>query len=114
MSDGNIFQKIIDREIPAEIVFEDQECLVFHDIAPQAPVHVLVIPKKPIQSIAASSDEDVQLLGHLLIVIRDVAKMLGLENGFRVITNNGPDGGQEVDHLHFHVLGGRQMNWPPG
>jgi histidine triad (HIT) family protein len=114
MADKTIFERIIDKEIPAKIVYEDDQCLAFHDIAAQAPTHVLVIPKKPIASLAALGDEDADLLGHMWIVIRDVAKTLNLGNGYRVVVNCGRDGGQSVDHLHFHVLGGRQMSWPPG
>ena len=109
-----IFKKIIDREIPAKIAYEDDLCLAFHDISPQAPTHVLVIPKKEIPSLAAAADEDVQLLGHLLRVARDLAQQLGLSGGYRVITNCGRDGGQSVDHLHLHLLGGRPLSWPPG
>ena len=114
MAAKTIFKKIIDREIPAQIAYEDDLCLAFHDIAPKAPTHVLVIPKKEIPSLAAASDEDVQLLGHLLRVARDLAKQLGLTNGYRVVANCGPDGGQSVDHLHLHLLGGRPLGWPPG
>jgi histidine triad (HIT) family protein len=109
-----IFQKIIDKEIPAKIVYEDERCLAFHDVAPQAPVHVLVIPKKPISSVAAIEDSDVPLIAHLWIVIRNLAGELNLNGGYRVVVNCGRDGGQSVDHLHFHLLGGRQMTWPPG
>ncbi|MEN0062425.1 MAG: histidine triad nucleotide-binding protein [Myxococcota bacterium] len=110
-----IFQKIIDREIPADIVYEDDRCLAFRDIAPQAPTHVLVIPKKPIVNLASADDEDEALLGHLLIVVRNVARDLGLDAaGYRIVTNIGSEGGQAVDHLHFHILGGRQLTWPPG
>lgn len=109
-----IFQRIIDREIPARIVYEDEVSLAFHDNQPQAPVHVLVIPKKPIPSLALSSSEDAPLLGHLLSVARSVAVELGLSNGYRTVLNSGPDGGQSVDHLHIHVLGGRKLSWPPG
>ena len=110
-----LFQKIIDREIPADIVYEDDRSLAFRDIHPQAPVHVLVIPKKPLVSVASASDEDRDLLGHLLIVARDVARQEGLaDGGYRIVANNGRDGGQEVLHLHLHVLGGRQLTWPPG
>jgi len=110
-----LFQKIIDREIPADIVYEDDRCLAFRDIKPQAPTHVLVIPKKPIAAVAEVADDDAALLGHLWTVIRDVAAKLGLaEDGYRVVVNNGRHGGQEVPHLHFHLLGGRQMTWPPG
>jgi histidine triad (HIT) family protein len=114
MAAKNVFKKIIDREIPAKIIYEDDQCLAFHDVAPQAPVHVLVIPKKEIASLDSAADEDAALLGHLLRVIRDLAKQLKLERGYRVVANTGPDGGQSVDHLHFHLLGGRQLRWPPG
>lgn len=109
-----IFQRIIDREIPADIVFEDDLCLAFRDVSPQAPTHVLVIPKKPVESIAQLEDEDAGLLGHLWIVIRNLANELGLGDGYRVVVNCGSDGGQTVDHLHFHLLGGRSLSWPPG
>jgi histidine triad (HIT) family protein len=109
-----IFQKIIDKEIPAKIVYEDERCLAFHDVAPQAPVHVLVIPKKPISSVADIKDADAPLIAHLWIVIRNLASELNLSGGYRVVVNCGRDGGQSVDHLHFHLLGGRQMTWPPG
>jgi histidine triad (HIT) family protein len=109
-----IFQKIIDKEIPAGIVFEDDQCLAFRDISPQAPTHILVIPKKAIMSLAQAQDEDAALLGHLLIVARKVAQQEGLKNGYRAVLNSGPDGGQSVDHLHVHVLGGRKLSWPPG
>ena len=109
-----IFQQIIDGEIPADIVHEDDRCLAFRDIAPQAPVHVLVIPRKPIVSLAHLEDEDEALVGHLMLVARKVARDLGLENGFRTVINSGEDGGQSVDHLHVHVLGGRGLAWPPG
>lgn len=109
-----LFEKIIAREIPADIVFEDEKCLAFRDINPEAPTHVLVIPKKPIPSIDDLAEEDALLMGHLWQVIRDVAKQLELDNGYRVTVNCGKDGGQTVDHLHFHLLGGRPMKWPPG
>jgi histidine triad (HIT) family protein len=109
-----IFQKIIDKEIPANIVFEDERCMAFHDVAPQAPIHVLVIPKKPIASVVAIEDGDAPLIAHLWLVIRDLAVQLGLDGGYRVVVNCGRDGGQSVDHIHFHLLGGRQMKWPPG
>ena len=109
-----LFQKIIDREIPADIVYEDDQCLAFRDVAPQAPVHVLVIPKNPVASIDQLANEDAALLGHLWLVIRDLASELQLANGYRVVVNCGKDGGQTVDHLHFHLLGGRALSWPPG
>lgn len=114
MVNKNIFQKIIDREIPADIVYEDDLCLAFRDIAPKAPTHLLVIPKKVIPSVADIGDDDKLLVGHLYTVIRDLAARLGLKNGFRVVVNSGPDAGQSVDHLHLHLLGGRGLSWPPG
>jgi histidine triad (HIT) family protein len=109
-----IFKRIIDREIPADIVYEDDRCLAFRDVSPQAPTHVLVIPKKEIVNVAALADDDAELVGHLWIVIRNVARQLGMADGYRVVVNCGPHGGQSVDHLHFHILGGRHMQWPPG
>jgi histidine triad (HIT) family protein len=114
MAEKTIFQRIIDKEIPAKIIHEDDRCLAFHDVAPQAPVHVLVIPKKPITSLAALNDSDSELIGHMSLVIRNLAKQLQLDRGYRVVVNCGRDGGQSVDHLHFHLLGGRQLTWPPG
>ena len=109
-----IFKKIIDREIPADIVYEDEQCLAFRDVNPQAPVHVLVIPKKEISAVDALTEEDEALVGHIFLVIQKLAKDLGLKNGFRVVTNNGLLAGQTVAHLHFHLLGGRPLLWPPG
>jgi len=110
-----IFKKIIDREIPADIVYEDDRCLAFRDISPQAPTHVLLIPKKEIPSLEHLDQQDAELLGHLWLVIRNLARELGVaESGYRVVVNCGSDGGQEVDHLHFHLLGGRALRWPPG
>jgi histidine triad (HIT) family protein len=114
MAEQNIFQRIIDKEIPAKIAYEDDCCLAFHDVAPQAPTHVLVVPKRPIASLAAIEDSDAELIGHMWLVIRSLAKQLKLDRGYRVVVNCGRDGGQSVDHLHFHLLGGRQMTWPPG
>ncbi|MEZ6119046.1 MAG: histidine triad nucleotide-binding protein [Pirellulaceae bacterium] len=114
MSEKTLFSKIVDREIPADIVYEDDLCLAFRDISPQSPVHILVIPKKPIPSIAAISDEDVNLIGHIWLTIRNIAAAEKLENGYRVTVNCGQEGGQTVDHLHFHLMGGRQLKWPPG
>jgi histidine triad (HIT) family protein len=110
----SIFKKIIDKEIPAQIVYEDDRCLAFRDVAPQAPVHVLVIPKREIASLDELSDGDAELVAHLYLVIRNLARELGLANGYRVVLNCGRDGGQSVDHLHFHLLGGRKLTWPPG
>lgn len=109
-----IFKKIIAKEISANIVYEDDQCLAFHDVAPQAPTHVLVIPKKEIESIDDLADDDVELVGHMWMVIRNLARELNLGDGYRVVVNCGRDGGQSVDHLHFHLLGGRSMAWPPG
>ena len=109
-----IFQQIIDRQIPADIVYEDDQALAFRDLHAQAPTHVLVIPKRAIPSLAEAADEDAALMGHLLLVARKVAEQLGLTNGYRTVINCGRDGGQTVDHLHVHLLGGRVLNWPPG
>ena len=110
-----LFEKICDREIPADIVYEDDLCGCFRDIAPQAPVHLLLVPRKPIPRIAEAGDEDQSLIGHLFLTARKVAKEQGLaEKGFRLVVNNGPEGGEAVPHLHIHILAGRQMTWPPG
>jgi histidine triad (HIT) family protein len=110
-----IFEKIIAREIPAKFIFEDDEIVAFHDVNPQAPVHFLVAPKKVIPRIAEAAPPDQPLIGRLLLVARDLAKELGLtEDGFRIVINNGRNGGETVPHLHVHVLGGRHMRWPPG
>ena len=114
MAEKNIFQRIIDKEIPARIIYEDDQCLAFHDVSPQAPTHVLVIPKQPIASVAMITDEDADSVAHMWLVIRDLAKQLKLDGGYRVVVNCGRDGGQSVDHLHFHLLGGRPLKWPPG
>lgn len=111
---NTIFRRIIDREIPADIVYEDDQCLAFRDIKPEAPTHVLVIPKRDVANLDALTDADAALVGHLWRVIPKLARELKLTQGYRVVVNNGPDGGQTVDHLHFHILGGRHMNWPPG
>ncbi|CAH8608557.1 unnamed protein product [Schistosoma intercalatum] len=109
-----IFSKIINKEIPADIIYEDDDCLAFRDISPQAPTHFLVIPKKQIPTLDSASSEHEKLLGHLMLVCSQVAQKEGLASGYRVVVNNGPDGAQSVYHLHLHVLGGRQMQWPPG
>lgn len=110
-----LFEKIIAREIPAKIVYEDDLVVAFHDIAPQSPTHVLLIPKKPIPRIAEASPTDHQVLGHLMLKAAEVAEKLGLkQSGYRLVFNNGPDAGEAVPHLHCHILGGRKMNWPPG
>jgi histidine triad (HIT) family protein len=110
-----LFQKIIDREIPAKLAHEDDLCIAIHDINPQAPVHVLVIPKKPIVRVAEASAADQLVLGHLLLTAAALAKKLGAgESGFRIVINNGRDGGETVPHLHVHLLGQRPLGWPPG
>lgn len=115
MSEKTIFQRIIDREIPADIVYEDDRCLAFRDIRPQAPVHVLVIPKKAIPGPADIVEADEPLIGHLFAVMAKLAVELDVAaDGFRVVANNGRNAGQEVPHLHFHLFGGRKMAWPPG
>jgi len=115
MSEKTIFKRIIDKEIPANIVYEDDQCLAFHDVSPQAPVHVLVIPKKEITSVEGIADEDSALIGHIFIVIRNLARKLGIaEDGYRVVSNCGVNACQTVPHLHFHLIGGRPFGWPPG
>ncbi len=112
-----IFEKIIAREIPADIVYEDDRCLAFRDVAPQAPIHVLIIPKKAISRVGEASDEDAPLLGHLLATAKVVAEKLGVldtDKGFRLVINHGKDGGESVPHLHVHLLAGRPLKWPPG
>ena len=110
-----IFGKIIRKEIPAQIVYEDDEVLAFKDIQPQAPVHILVIPKKPIPQLSMATEADQSLLGKMLLTARQVAAEAGLdEGGYRLVINNGVDGGQTVYHLHLHILGGRSLAWPPG
>lgn len=110
-----LFERIIAREIPADIIYEDDQCLAFRDIAPQAPVHFLVVPKTVIPRLGEATAAHEQLLGHLLLTAAAVAKQEGLkDSGFRVTINHGPDGGETVPHLHVHVLGGRHMAWPPG
>jgi histidine triad (HIT) family protein len=109
-----LFQKIIDREIPAKIEHEDARCIVIHDIRPQAPVHLLIIPKKPIPRLAEAAPADAAVLGHLLVVAGEMAKKLELERGFRLVVNSGPDAGESVPHVHVHLLAGRTMGWPPG
>ncbi|PLS68954.1 MAG: histidine triad nucleotide-binding protein [Cyanobacteria bacterium M5B4] len=113
-SPETVFSKIIRREIPATIVYEDDLALAFRDIHPQAPVHILVIPKQVIPTIAEATEQDQQLLGHLLLVAKQVAKQENLDQGYRLVINCGNDGGQTVYHLHIHILGGRSMQWPPG
>jgi len=110
-----IFQKIIDREIPAKLAHEDDLCIAIHDINPQAPVHVLVIPKKAIARVGAASVADQAVLGHLLLTAGNLARKLGVaESGYRLVINSGPDGGETVPHMHVHLLGQRPLAWPPG
>ena len=111
---NTLFQKIIDREIQADIVFEDEQCLAFRDINPQAPLHVLLIPKKPIDRLASADSEDQALLGHLMLTASRIAADEGHGDAFRLVVNNGAGAGQSVFHLHLHLLAGRSLGWPPG
>jgi histidine triad (HIT) family protein len=111
----NVFEKIIARELPADIVYEDELVLAFRDRAPQAPVHILIIPKKSIGRLSEAQPEDHQVLGHLFLKAAEVAQKAGLDNtGYRLVVNNGRDAGEAVPHLHLHILGGRSLGWPPG
>ncbi|WP_439630659.1 histidine triad nucleotide-binding protein [Gemmata sp.] len=110
----NIFLKVLDKTIPAKVAYEDERCLAFHDIRPQAPAHVLVIPRKEIRTLDDATDADEALLGHLVLVAVKVAKQLGLSKGYRLVVNCNEDGGQTVPHIHVHLLGGRELGWPPG
>lgn len=110
----NIFKKIADGEIPAKIIYQDEQCLAFHDVNPQAPVHVLLIPRKEIRTHDDLTDGDRELIGHLHLVANQLAKQLNLDNGYRLVMNCKEDGGQTVPHIHMHLLGGRAMTWPPG
>lgn len=114
MPQKTIFQKIIDRELPATIRYEDERCIVLDDINPQAPIHLLVIPKKGITRLAKLEPEDAELMGYLFTIIQKLSASLGLEEGFRIVINNGPKAGETVPHLHIHLLGGRTLDWPPG
>jgi len=114
MAEKTVFKKIIDGEIPAEIVYEDDLCIAFKDINPAAPTHLIVIPKKEIATVNDVAEADEALVGHLFLAMGKIAAQLGLDGGYRVVTNCGRDAGQEVMHLHFHMLGGRQFGWPPG
>lgn len=109
-----IFQKIIDKEIPADIIYEDEKSLVFKDINPVAPTHILIIPKKQIEKISDAEQTDQDLLGHLFIVAGKVARQLGVENAFRLVVNNGAGAQQTVFHLHIHLIAEREFSWPPG
>jgi histidine triad (HIT) family protein len=114
MSEKTLFQKIGDGEIPAQMVFEDDSCFAFRDINPQAPTHILVCPRKAIPGLDDITESDVELIGHLFLIAKKIAKDEGLERGYRTVFNSGKHGQQTVPHLHLHILGGRQMTWPPG
>ena len=115
MAEKTLFEKICAKEIPASIVYEDEHCVAFRDISPQAPVHILVIPRQAIPRVGLASEGDEGLLGHLLLTAAAVARREGIaDSGYRLVINNGPDGGEAVPHLHVHLLGGRQLAWPPG
>jgi histidine triad (HIT) family protein len=115
MADKTLFEKICDKELPAEILHEDDRCVAFRDISPQAPVHVVIVPRKSIPRVAEAREEDEAVLGHLLLTAGKVARELGVEeSGFRLVINNGGHGGESVPHLHVHLLAGRQLGWPPG
>jgi histidine triad (HIT) family protein len=109
-----LFERVCAREIPAQIVYEDDQVVAFRDINPKAPTHVLIVPRKPIPRLAEAVEADQAVLGHLLLKAAEVARQLGLAQGFRLVVNNGPDGGETVPHLHCHLLGGRPLGWPPG
>ncbi|XP_058830208.1 adenosine 5'-monophosphoramidase HINT1 [Topomyia yanbarensis] len=113
-AEDTIFGKILRKEIPCTFIYEDDKCVAFHDVCPQAPIHFLVIPRKPISQLSKASEDDEALLGHLMLVGKKVAVEQGLADGFRVVINDGKNGAQSVYHLHLHFLGGRQMKWPPG
>lgn len=109
-----LFQKIMDGDIPGQMEHEDEHCIALRDINPQAPTHLLVIPRKPIPRVGEATQEDQSTLGHLLLTAASLARKLNLDNGFRIVINNGSDGGETVPHLHVHLLGGRELGWPPG
>lgn len=114
MSEKTLFQKILDRELPADLLYEDDRCGAFRDIQPQAPTHVLIVPRKPITAIEDMTEDDRDLIGHLMWVATVVAKQEGLDAGYRLVMNNGEHGQQTVPHVHLHLIGGKQLNWPPG
>lgn len=114
MSESTLFERIIAREIPAEIVFEDERTIAFRDINPQAPMHILVCPKKPIPMVSKASPNEAELLGHLMLCAAEIAAAEGYADTFRLVVNNGAEVGQTVFHIHVHLLGGRSFNWPPG
>ncbi len=109
-----IFDKIINKEIPADIVFEDDQCLAFKDVNPQAPIHILIIPKQKIAKVADTKPKDQSVLGHLLVTAAEIAEQLDVKDAFRLVINNGENAGQTVFHLHIHLLAGRPFSWPPG
>ena len=109
-----LFARIIDRQIPADIVYEDDLCLGFRDVNPQAPVHILLVPKKPLDMLSSAASEDQALLGHMLLAAGKIARQLNIDGAFRLVINNGKEGGQAVFHLHMHIMGGRKFRWPPG
>lgn len=114
MAEKTLFQRIADREIPAQIVYEDDWCVAFRDISPQAPTHVLVVPRKPVPTLDDLEDADVETMGRVLLAARNVARQEGLAGGWRAVINCGPDAQQTVFHVHLHLLGGRRFTWPPG
>jgi histidine triad (HIT) family protein len=114
MAAKTLFQKIADREIPAALVHEDEQCIAFRDINPQAPTHILIVPRRPIPSLNDLTEADTALVGHLFVVAKELAAKEGLKDGYRTVFNCGRDAGQSVDHIHLHLLGGRHLTWPPG
>ena len=114
VAEKTLFQKIMDREEPGDILYEDDQCVALRDINPQAPTHVLIVPRKPIPTLDALTEDDEALVGHLFLIAQKVAAEEGLSDGYRTVFNNGPDARQTVDHIHLHLIGGREMSWPPG
>ena len=115
MAEQTLFEKICEKQIPATVVYEDERCVAFRDISPQAPLHILIVPRRPIPRLALATADDASLLGHLLLTAANLARSEGVaESGFRLVINNGPHGGEAVPHLHVHLLAGRQLQWPPG
>lgn len=114
MAGKTIFERIIAGEIPARMEYQDEHCVAIHDLNPQAPVHLLIIPRRAIPRVGEAAEGDAALLGHLLLVAQKLARKLTVGNGFRLVINNGPDGGESVPHLHVHFLAGRPLTWPPG
>lgn len=112
---STLFERICAREIPADIVYQDDQCVCFRDIGPQAPTHLLLVPRKPIPRLSLADEGDCALLGHMMLAAGKIARSLGIdESGFRLVINNGPDAGEAVPHLHMHILAGRKLEWPPG